>query len=467
MRPERSFYLCSSCGHAEPKWLGRCPECGEWGGLAQARGLRPVDAARERDGTGAMAPPLEAGVRRLAEIAVSDSERLASGSAEIDRVLGGGIVPGSVVLFGGDPGIGKSTLLLQLAAHLARTSGPVLYATAEESPRQLRLIADRLGIAADDLHVIGESSVEAILESAAALSPVALVLDSIQTVKCEDAGASPGTVSQVREAAARLTVFARQARSAVFLIGHVTKEGTLAGPRALEHLVDTVVYFEGERTGAHRVVRAVKNRFGPCFEVGVFEMTGAGLREVPAASVFFLGERAAGKPGSVVFCAMEGTRPILVEIQALVGRETGGSPRRTTLGYDPNRVALLLAVLERSVESASLDLGRRDVFVNVAGGLSLDETAADLPLALAVAGSALGRAVRGDALAFGEIGLTGEVRAVGRAEERMLEGSRLGFAAAIAPALDLEATPQVAGVRKMPVRSVADAVNRFLTAAES
>lgn len=471
MKAERAGFRCASCGHVETKWLGRCPECGEWGSLAQTRLARA--GAGERDHTGArMGTPggkhgefPEEGPRRLSEVETEELSRFASGSAETDRVLGGGIVPGSVVLVGGDPGIGKSTLLLQLAGHLATTSGPVLYATSEESPRQVRIRADRLGIDAPDLHVIGDGSVDAILEAAEELSPVALVLDSIQTVVSDELDQAAGTVTQVRAAAARLTVFARRSRAAVFLIGHVTKEGSLAGPRTLEHLVDTVVYFEGERSGAHRIVRSVKNRFGPCFEVGVFEMTGRGLREVPGASSFFLGERAAGQPGSVVFCAMEGTRPILVEVQALVARDASGSPRRTTLGYDPNRVALLLAVLERSAEDSRLALSGRDVFVNIAGGLSLRETAADLPVALAVAGSALGCGIAREVLAFGEIGLTGEVRAVGRGEERMLEGARLGFTGAIAPALDLEGTPQVAGVRKHVVRTIGDAVGRFLSPA--
>ena len=428
MRPG-SVYRCQACGFQAGKWYGRCPDCGEfntiveeWTGAARgsASGRQPLPIHG--------ATPLVAPVR-LAAVSAAGAARVHSGVAELDRVLGGGVVPGSLVLIGGDPGIGKSTLLLQASAALA-AAGRVLYVSGEESTAQVKLRADRLGLAAPDLFILAETQLEAIEAHVTATEPRALVVDSIQTVYLGDLESAPGSVSQVRECGGRLMGLAKGQGIAVFLVGHVTKEGALAGPRVLEHLVDTVLYFEGERHATYRVLRAVKNRFGSTNEIGVFEMTDGGLREVANPSAMFLAERPRGAAGSVIMAGLEGTRPLLLELQALVAPAHFGTPRRTVLGADYNRVCLLLAILDKR---AGVPLQNQDVFVNVAGGARCHEPAADLAIAVASASSYAERSLAPDVVVLGEVGLTGEVRAVGGLETRLREAAALGFTQAVVP----------------------------------
>jgi DNA repair protein RadA/Sms len=392
----------------------------------------------------------------LPEVLASDAARSGTGIEELDRVLGGGLVPGMVVLVGGEPGIGKSTLLLQAADALARRDGAVLYVSGEESAPQLKLRGERLGIDSERILVAAETDVDAVVETVRELGPTAVVVDSIQAVRCSDLPSVPGTVGQVRESAARLVNLAKARGVPVLLVGHVTKDCSLAGPRALEHVVDTVLQFEGERHHAHRILRTLKNRFGASGELGVFTMTDSGLEGVANPSELFLSGRPTGTPGSVVLPAMEGTRPVLVEIQALVGEPAQGTPRRTTIGADPNRVALLLAVLQRRL---GVDVGGRDVFVNVTGGLSVYEPAADLAIAAAVASSARRRPVPEDRTLLGEIGLTGEVRPVSRLDARLREAQRLGFTSAVVP---LAAATAGDGIRRIGVRQVGEALEAGL-----
>jgi len=422
---DASVYRCQQCGFASPK-PGTCPDCRRATGelvqlveerAAPARGPRRAVATPERP-------------RPLREIALERGDRLATGLGELDRVLGGGVVRGSLVLIGGDPGIGKSTLLLQAARALARVAPPVLYVSAEESAAQVKMRADRLGIAADGLLLWAEtdlSTVQAMLDD---VKPRTLIVDSIQTVYLPELESAPGSVTQVRECGARLMTLARGLGVATFLVGHVTKEGALAGPRVLEHLVDTVLYFEGESHHAYRILRAVKNRFGSTNEIGVFEMGERGLAEVANPSGFFLAERPQGAAGSVIVSSLEGTRPLLLELQALVARASFGTPRRTVLGADYNRVCLLLAVLEKL---GGMPLASQDVFVNVAGGGRVTEPAADLGIVVATASSYMDRAVAADTLVLGEVGLTGEVRAVSGVELRLREAAALGFRSAVIP----------------------------------
>jgi len=434
----RSAFVCQQCGHAVPRWLGQCPGCEAWNSLVE----EALPGARPR---GARAPAASGGgPRPLAAVTGGEALRRATGLGELDRVLGGGLVQGSVVLVGGDPGIGKSTLALQACGALARQGLPVLYVAGEESPEQVRLRADRLGMAEAGVQVLAETAAEAVVDAIAATRPSAVVVDSIQTLHTAALASAPGSVGQVREAAALLVARCKASGVACFLIGHVTKEGTLAGPRVLEHLVDTVLYFEGDGAHALRVLRAVKNRFGSTNEVAVFEMGEGGLREVPNPSAAFLAERPVGAPGSAVLVTLEGSRPVLVEIQALVSRSGLALPRRTAIGLDPGRVALLLAVLEKRMRLALHD---QDVFLNVAGGLRIDEPAADLAVVAAVASSARGRALAGDVVVWGEVGLTGEVRGVGRAETRLREAARQGFRRCILPASNVRGLTVADGVR--------------------
>ena len=379
--------------------------------------------------------------------------RSSSGIGELDRVLGGGVVPGSAVLIGGDPGIGKSTLVLQALAALAR-DGLTLYVSGEESAQQIKMRADRLGIGESQLLVLAETSLERIVDQAQKIAPRVLAVDSIQTVFTEELGSAPGSVGQVRECAAQLVQFAKRRNLATFLVGHVTKEGSFAGPRVLEHVVDTVLYFEGERGHAFRILRAVKNRFGSTNEIGVFEMKESGLQPVANPSALFLAERPEDVPGSVVIASIEGTRPILVELQALVSPTAFGTARRTTLGVDHNRVALLVAVLEKKM---GLQLVGHDIFVNVAGGVRIDEPAVDLGIIAAVASSFLDKPIPPHTLLLGEVGLAGEVRAVGQADTRVLEGAKLGFTRCILPEASLRQLPPVDGVELCGVRSLGDA----------
>ena len=444
MRTPRAstVYRCQQCGFASAK-PGTCPDCkrstGELVPLVEERG-GPAPSGRRRSAPAGTRPV------PLAEVALEHGDRTLTGIAELDRVLGGGVVRGSLVLIGGDPGIGKSTLLLQAARAMARVAPPVLYVSAEESAAQVKMRADRLGVAGDGLLLWAEDDLSAVQGELDTIKPRALVVDSIQTVFLPDVESAPGSVAQVRECGARMMTLAKGSGIATFLVGHVNQEGALAGPRVLEHLVDTVLYFEGEQHHAYRVLRAVKNRFGSTNEIGVFEMAGGGLIEVPNPSGFFLAERPVDAPGSVIVSALEGTRPLLLELQALVARASFGTPRRTVLGADYNRVCVLLAVLEKR---AGLPIGNQDVFVNVAGGGRVVEPAADLGIVIAAASSYLERPVPGDVLILGEVGLTGEVRAVTGVETRLRAAAHLGFKSAIVPRSNAD------GVLPLPIRGVA------------
>ncbi|ANM28782.1 DNA repair protein RadA [Acidobacteria bacterium Mor1] len=421
MAKPKSAFVCEECDHVSPKWLGRCPECGSWASLSEVRQDASASGGRPR--------PLP--VTPFPEIPEADARRIVTGIDELDRVLGGGLVPGMVVLVGGEPGVGKSTLLLQAAEQLASRGDRVLYVSGEESPAQLRLRGRRLGVDSREIGVLAETEIERIVDTARDWSPRVMIVDSIQAVQSSSVSSVPGSVGQVREAASRLVSYAKGTGTAVVLVGHVTKEGSLAGPRILEHAVDTVAQFEGDRHHAHRILRAIKNRFGATDEIGVFSMGERGLSGVANPSELFLAERQEQVPGSAVLAAIEGSRPLLIEVQALVGEPIQGSPRRTSLGVDGGRVALILAVLQRR---AGLDLGSRDVFVNLTGGMSVAEPAADLAVAVAVGSSLAGLPVVEGRIACGEVGLTGEIRSVGRIESRLREAARLGFRSAVVPA---------------------------------
>ena len=439
-----SVYRCQECGFASPK-PGTCPDClrasGAYVQLVEERAEAPARA--RRGGAPASGRP-----QPLKDVVLDAGERLPTGIAELDRVLGGGVVRGSLVLIGGEPGAGKSTLLLQAARALAKARPPVLYVSAEESAAQVKMRADRLGIAGDGLLLWAENDLNVVQAALDDVKPQALIVDSIQTVFLPDLESAPGSVAQVRECGARLMTQAKGRGLATFLVGHVTKEGALAGPRVLEHLVDTVLYFEGEQHHAYRVLRAVKNRFGSTNEIGVFEMAARGLVEVPNPSGFFLSERPVDAPGSVVVASLEGTRPMLLELQALVSRASFGTPRRTVLGADYNRVCLLLAVLEKR---AQLPIGNQDVFVNVAGGGRVLEPAADLAIVLAAASSYMERPLPADVVVLGEVGLTGEVRAVAGLESRLRAAAQLGFHSAVVP----KSSAAEAGAAPLKVRGVA------------
>ncbi|MDE2338118.1 MAG: DNA repair protein RadA [Gammaproteobacteria bacterium] len=446
-----SVFLCSACGAETPKWQGSCPACGEWNVLEEVSA--PRGAARAR----ALAP---AAVPLALAAAEAPAERLGSGLGELDRVLGGGIVPGSVTLLGGDPGIGKSTLLLQVAAHAA-AAAPVLYATGEESGAQVALRARRLGLAAGALEVLPETHLQSVLERAAARRAALLIVDSIQTVESGALESAPGSVSQLKECAAQLVRFAKSSATAVFLIGHVTKDGAIAGPRVLEHLVDTVLYFESETASRYRIVRATKNRFGAVNELGFFAMTEGGLREVRNPSAIFLARAPEPAAGSIVTVTRDGGRPLLIELQALVDRMRFGAPRRIAQGLDANRLAMLLAVMNRH---AGVSLQEHDVFVNAVGGVRIEETAWDLPVVIALASSLAERVVPGTLVAFGELGLTGEVRPVAYGEERLQEALKQGFKRALVPRDNAPRRP-IEGLQVVPVARIDEALEAAFTAA--
>jgi DNA repair protein RadA/Sms len=426
-RPKTS-YVCGTCGAATPQWQGQCPACQAWNTLelaASAAGALPARRARAAVGAGTS--------QAVAQVGDDTELRAATGIGELDRVLGGGLVAGSVVLLGGDPGIGKSTLLLQAADSLSRER-PVLYASGEESVRQVALRARRLGLESPTLRLVAETGVERIVAEAAAASALVLVIDSIQTMHTELSESSPGSAVQVRESAARLVRYAKDSGTAVLIIGHVTKEGLIAGPRILEHMVDTVLYFESDPGSRFRVVRAVKNRYGAANEIGVFAMVDQGLKEVRNPSAIFLSRHETPVSGSVVTVAREGSRPLLVEVQALIDEAQGMSPRRVAVGFESSRLALLLAVLHRH---GGISTAGQDVFVNVVGGVRIGETAADLPAVLAVQSSLRNRPVAADTVCFGELGLTGEIRPVPFGEERLREAVKQGFRRALVPAANV------------------------------
>jgi DNA repair protein RadA/Sms len=451
MAKTRSIFVCGECGTQQPRWVGRCPGCGAWDSFVEESvGGTPAAAPASL-----VAPqgPASGRARPLAEIDAEAQPRLATGIAELDRVLGGGLVPGSVVLLGGEPGIGKSTLCLQLAANVAAAHGNVLYVSGEESLEQVRLRAARLGAVPSGLLAIAETRVEALAAPWQEARPRLVLVDSVQTLRTERAESAPGSVTQVRESAALLAATAKSQGAPLVLVGHVTKDGTLAGPRVLEHLVDVVLTFEGDRGHPYRILRATKNRFGATDELGVFTHEEKGLVAVENPSELFLAERQAGAPGSCVMPVVEGTRPLLLEVQALVAPAGYGTARRTCLGVDDGRVALLLAVLDRRTD---VDLLSRDVFVNVVGGMRITEPAADLAVALAIASSRLDLPLPADVAACGEIGLGGEVRRVGRIEQRLREAARLGFRRVLVP-LQV-AGSSAAGAEAIGVRDIAAAV---------
>ena len=439
MAKARIQYVCQSCGASSPKWAGQCPECTEWNTLVESR----AEASRAtRSWTGTRSE-----VRQLSEVASENTPRIPTGLGEMDRVLGGGVVPGGVVLIGGDPGIGKSTLLLQVLAAIQERT-PTLYVTGEESLGQVHLRAQRLGLKRMDLAVLAETSVEQVIEVAAREKPGLLVCDSIQTLVTESLESAPGSVSQLRESASRLVRHAKTSGCAIVLVDHVTKEGAIAGPRVLEHMVDTVLYFEHDTGQRYRIVRAVKNRFGAVNELGVFAMTDGGLKEVSNPSALFLSRHADPVPGSVITVTRQGSRPLLVEVQALVDASQLGNPRRVTLGLEGNRLSMLLAVLHRH---GGVALGDQDVFANVVGGMRIQETAADLPLVLAALSSFRGRPVPSDTVVFGELGLAGEIRPVQGGEERLAEAEKHGIVRALVPRAN---APKARSRLKIEVRAL-------------
>jgi DNA repair protein RadA/Sms len=445
LKTNETIFVCQNCGHQSRKWLGKCPECGEWNSLVEER----ARAAQKGSARNAF-QTREVQAIAYPEIESQDEVRIASGVTEFDRVLGGGIVPGTLVLIGGDPGIGKSTLLLQVADRLSANGGAVLYVSGEESERQIKMRGERLGIKAQNLYLLPETNLENIFHEVERLKPSAIVVDSIQTVFSAMIESAPGSVSQVREAAHQFLLLAKKRTIPVFLIGHITKDGSIAGPKALEHVVDTVLYFEGERHHNHRIVRAVKNRFG-----AANEMTGAGLIPVANPSQMFLQERPQNVAGSVVTACMEGTRPLLVEIQALVSETKYGTGRRMTQGVDQNRVSLLMAMLEKRV---GLQMLGDDVFVNIAGGLEVDEPAVDLGVVAAITSSFRSRPIDPHTAVFGEVGLTGEVRGTTQAVVRAREAQALGFKTIVMPSSNTAGLERMLGIRTVGVRSVEEAL---------
>lgn len=450
----RVRYVCSDCGAESAKWAGQCGECGAWNTLGE---FMPRESSTVSRFSG-LAPASR--VQRLDQVESAELKRLGSGSAELDRVLGGGLVPGSVVLIGGDPGIGKSTLLLQYLSMIGR-SHDVLYATGEESAEQVASRAHRLGIDGGNLLLLAENRLEDTLDAAARENPAVLVVDSIQTFFSDALTAAPGSVSQVRECAARLVRHAKQSGASVIMVGHVTKEGSLAGPRILEHMVDCVLYFEGDSSSSFRLIRAIKNRFGAVNEIGVFAMTEQGLRDVTNPSAMFISRHGASRPGSVVLATQEGTRPLLVEVQALVDDSTMANPRRLCVGLEQNRLAMLLAIIHRH---AGVSLNGYDVFANVAGGVRVSETGADLALLMAILSSVRNRATGSDLVVFGEVGLSGELRPVQRGLDRLREAKKLGFERALVPAANLPDKGNLealAGLEVIPARRLDDALALF------
>lgn len=447
-KAKKSVFFCQNCGHEESKWLGQCPACKEWNTFVEEK-VTSVKAGTVRD-------KKEAQIVALSSVEMDEDERMMTEMAELDRVLGGGIVPGSLVLVGGDPGIGKSTLLLQVCQRLAAMNKKILYISGEESLKQIKLRANRMGDFSHTLFLLCETNLDMIRNVIEQQTPDMVVIDSIQTMYNEEVGSVPGSVSQVRESTNILMQLAKGLGISIFIVGHVTKEGTVAGPRVLEHMVDTVLYFEGDRHASYRILRAVKNRFGSTNEIGVFEMQKRGLVEVENPSEFMLSGRPEHASGSVVACAMEGTRPMLMEIQALVCKSSFGMPRRTAAGLDYNRVNLLMAVLEKR---AGLPLSSYDAYVNIAGGIRMNEPAADLGIVMAIASSYKNKPVSEDAIVFGEVGLSGEVRAVTMPEQRVAEAKKLGFKTCILPEVSVKGLGQVEGIEVIGVRSVNQAMN--------
>jgi DNA repair protein RadA/Sms len=445
-----TVFFCQNCGYESSKWMGQCPGCKEWNSMVEEKAAKTGNAggrARKQD------RPTPSS---LSEVSIQDEERMSTHMAELDRVLGGGIVPGSLTLVGGDPGIGKSTLLLQVCRHMAADGHKVLYISGEESLKQIKIRANRLGEFSDNLLLLCETSLQVIEETIRRLMPDITIIDSIQTMYHEEVSAAPGSVSQVRESTNLFLQLAKGLGISIFIVGHVTKEGTVAGPRVLEHMVDTVLYFEGDRHASYRILRGVKNRFGSTNEIGVFEMKEEGLVEVPNASEFMLSGKPEGASGSIVSCSMEGTRPILLEIQALVCHSNFGFPRRQAIGTDFNRVNLLMAVLEKRI---GVQMSDCDAYVNLAGGLRVMEPAIDLGIAMAIVSSFKNRAIDDKTIAFGEVGLSGEVRGVSMAEQRVAEAAKLGFTTCIVPEVNRKQIKTSADIKIVGVKTVQDAID--------
>jgi len=441
LKKSKTSFFCQHCGYMSPKWLGKCPSCNGWNCFAEELVSDSDSGSRAEMNFGGKPLPIE-------DIPAEEGQRMVTGIAEIDRVLGGGIVGGSAILIGGEPGIGKSTLMLQMMNNLAQKGLKVLYVSGEESASQIKLRSKRVGATAKDLLVLVEVSLEKILEQIKAVSPAIVVIDSIQTVYSGELMSAPGSVGQVRESSSRLILFSKKNNIPVFLVGHVTKDGSIAGPKVLEHMVDTVLYFEGDSGHAYRIVRSIKNRFGPTNEIGVFEMMDKGLKEVLNPSAFFLAERPQNVAGSVVVPSLEGTRPILVEIQALVSATNLGMPRRTAIGVDHNRVSLLVAVLDKI---CGMHLGASDIFINVAGGVRVEEPAVDLVVVAAMASSFLDKPIDARTVVLGEVGLAGEVRAISQLDVRIKEAARLGFNRCLVPKTN---SAQLANMAKMEISTI-------------
>ena len=450
---DKTVFVCQGCGARSPKWLGRCSACGEWNTLVEELEEESFAAAG-----GIVLTPAEPVLYK--DVADVPRQRLALGIEDFNKVLGGGLVPGSVVLLGGEPGIGKSTLLLQVARDMAAAGSPVLYVSGEESLEQIKLRGDRLGVRDGRLYLLAETQLERILAQAEKLAPGLLVVDSIQTVFSAKMTSGPGTIGQVREAANQIFRFAKTRQIPAFLVGHITKEGSLAGPKSLEHIVDVVLLFEGERDHSQRVLRAMKNRFGPVSELAVFEMTAAGLQPILNPSAFFLRERPRGEPGSAVVCTLKGTRPLLAEIQALVSSTLfAGNPRRMTIGLDHYRAAMLLALVEKK---AGYSFAGEDIYLNVAGGMTIEEPAVDLGVVMAVVSSLKNVPLPEDMAFFGEVGLSGEIRSVGQPVFRLKEAAALGFGSAVLPAGNLAALDKrdLPDIECLGVRTVREALQR-------
>ncbi|HPJ96678.1 MAG TPA: DNA repair protein RadA [Syntrophales bacterium] len=444
MKPVKTAFFCQDCGYQSSKWLGKCPACGVWNRFVEEE-EPPSVSAKDAD-LSFNTPPLS-----ILEITAEEGDRIVSGIDEVDRVLGGGVVGGSVILVGGEPGIGKSTLLLQILQHLAVRGSKVLYVSGEESAKQIRLRGQRIGALSGNLLVLTEISIEKIIQHFHEVKPSILVVDSIQTTYSASLSSAPGSVGQVREGAQQFVLLAKKTGVPVFIIGHVTKDGAIAGPKILEHMVDTVLYFEGDSGHPYRIVRAIKNRYGPTNEVGVFEMGDSGLKEVANPSSFFLNERPEGTVGSVVVPSIEGTRPILIEVQGLVGTNLFGTPRRTAIGVDHNRVSLLTSVMDKVWGK---NICGHDIFINVAGGIKVDEPAVDLGVVSAILSSFLDRPIDPHTIVLGEVGLTGEIRRVAQIEERVKEAARMGFNRCILPKGQKDALPSSQKIKLFPISNL-------------
>lgn len=448
-------FICQNCGYASLRWLGKCPECDSWNSFVEE--IIHTDKHKISSKSKNLADLKITNLSKVADIDITEDKRIISGIQELDRVLGGGIVPGSVVLVGGDPGIGKSTLMMQLSDKIKKNT--ILYVSGEESPKQIKLRCERLGFAHDEFYILSETSLEIIAAIVDKLRPDIVIIDSIQTIYRNELESSPGSVSQLRESTAAIIQIAKAKNISFFLIGHITKEGFIAGPKVLEHMVDTVLQFEGERTHAYRVLRAIKNRFGSTNEIGIFEMTGTGLMEVRNPSEVFLSQRSKGISGSTVSASMEGTRPILIEVQALVSSSGYSVPQRTATGFDYKRLAILIAVLEKKI---GIHLSKFDVFVNIAGGIKIDEPSIDLAAALSICSSFKDTSIDADMLILGEIGLSGETRAISFAERRIQEAVKLGFKKVVLPKGNLKNFKQSKDLEYIPVENIQDAIRLIL-----